>query len=281
MNTNSSWGEFLLLVLPLQEEILNLFRSDVVPEITGFLYMLCILRVKDAMSAREGEAVSESQIIRSTQLARVDTQDLNPSGSDPAGIKIKTKVKMESALSYPLSDKDIRRITENQYPIVGYDKLKDYSSLDQLLGKNGACIILYYPNPNSRLGHWATIIKHSLNCEECTFNNSNWCYETRQRAPIIEVFDAYGKMVDKMTGKYPHYLSRLISKSPYNVIYCNDIGLQSHSRNVSTCGRWACVRLAPCYGMKHLMVDDFASVMLREAKRLKCSPDVLVTLMTS
>ena len=165
---------------------------------------------------------------------------------------------MRKAISHGLYGSEIREFLPD-IKIINYRQLSKHNNIDDVLGSGNAVIILYEWVLNS--GHWV-----------CLFKDGN----------VVEHFDSYGVKPDhelkwtpkefKKTyyNKIPH-LVKLLWQSPYDIRYSHH-QLQKESPNVSTCGRWAVLRLI----LKHLDEDQFAKLF----KNKSMSPDYLVTLMT-
>ena len=156
---------------------------------------------------------------------------------------------------YPFTDNDILKFSNCN--LILYEDLKDYSDIDEVLGPENKCILLYQQEKN--YGHWVCL--------------------TRARNGDIEFFDSYGRKPDyqfkystynKNNG--PKYLSILLINCPYRVIY-NPFRLQSKRvADMSTCGRWVSLRLH----MSDIPVIDFAKMFLNQ----KFPPDWYATALT-
>src|SRR5579872_1188360 len=159
-----------------------------------------------------------------------------------------------------LSGNELLKIIKKKARIVSYPDIIKYKSLDQLLGKHKAVIILYEIEPN--IGHWVTLFKTKKG---------------------IEFFDPYGYMIDDELTFIPkkfrdksnqdkRYLTRLIYESKYPVEY-NHTHLQSDNTDVATCGRHIVTRLL----FRKVPLKDYVKLM----KAYKgFTPDTIVTLLT-
>jgi hypothetical protein len=136
---------------------------------------------------------------------------------------------LKEALSYSLSDTDIKKYLNNKTKIIRYPDLKKYNNIDDLLYPYNHVFLLYLTAPN--YGHWTLIFKHTPT--EIHFFDS-YGYKPDDEFKFInndfrEVSDQiYKKIVD------------MLFNSTYNVSY-NHFQLQGRStekRKVSTCGRW-------------------------------------------
>tara|TARA_B110000046_G_scaffold117360_1_gene124277 strand:- start:2732 stop:3259 length:528 start_codon:yes stop_codon:yes gene_type:complete len=135
-----------------------------------------------------------------------------------------------------LSGSDLVAICEGQVEVVPYHELNKYKSIEDLLEKYGAVIILYEIREN--FGHYTALL----------YDNTN----------TLEFFDSYGFKPDQEL-KYATYnaeqgvpyLTKLIAdyKKPINY---SSVKLQKFVRDVNTCGRWtSCrVRLRKKYNLK-------------------------------
>ena len=123
-----------------------------------------------------------------------------------------------------LSGTDVQRICFDQYPVIIYSDLVNYSSIDEVLGENLAFILLFQ---NTKLtGHWCCVWKQTRN--------------------TICFFDSYAIAPDAQLNlatyvKVP-YLTQLFKKSGCH-IDANTYELQKFTTKVNTCGRWCGIRL--------------------------------------
>jgi hypothetical protein len=120
-----------------------------------------------------------------------------------------------------LTGDDLVKLTGKQ-PIV-YSQLKNYTSVEQLLGKEGFVVILYETSSRTS-GHWTSL--------SITFEGK------------LRFCDSYGLYPDdedqyaSTNALLPKYLTALINKSTLNFEY-NQVDYQRKSSSVSTCGRYA------------------------------------------
>lgn len=130
-----------------------------------------------------------------------------------------------------LSNFDINILLGGRVNIVLYPDLHKYFTLDELLGKYQACILLFEAKP--RYGHWVCIFK--LN------------------PYVVEFFNPYGGFPDdsllqinkkfrQQSGQEYPLLSKLLLNSPYKLTY-NEFQFQEKNKDVKTCGRHCVVRL--------------------------------------
>jgi hypothetical protein len=162
--------------------------------------------------------------------------------------------------SYAFSGEDMKNMTNNLYKIYRYHELENVDSVDEILGENLGCIILYQSTMNS--GHWC-----------CLFRDGNTCY----------FFDSYGYNIDEELQYsefhmrrhknilVPH-LSHLLEQSGYKVI-SSPYKLQTDKNQDQTCGRFTGSRLAN----RNLSHEEFAHLFTKN----KCySPSWWVTAIT-
>ena len=162
--------------------------------------------------------------------------------------------------SKPLTGSQMHAINPN-LPIVSYHQLDQYSSLNQLLGKQKAVCILYEEEYNS--GHYTLLLQHS-NGE-------------------LEWFDPYGKLSGKniklddeiqycdYTKEHVHNgmpkLTQLVKASGLPLIV-NHYPFQKMNDEISTCGYWVASR----YLLRDLTLTQMAKIFLGK----KQSADYLV-----
>lgn len=149
----------------------------------------------------------------------------------------------------PLSDADIKRLMGNQANVVTYSQLRNYKTIDQLLGPSKVCFLLYEWRKN--YGHWTVITRH---------NND------------IEFFNPYGGQPDdeldnvnpelrKELGEDHPYLCDLLRKCPYEITY-NEFQFQKLDQGIKTCGKWCVIRAylkdMDLYDFQKLFYDMYA-----------------------
>lgn len=163
-----------------------------------------------------------------------------------------------------LSTKDLMKALPNT-KIWAYGQLKKVNELDDLFGKDGSCILLYESKQD--YGHWIAMIQR---------NDKS-----------VEVFDSYGIKPDnqlnyinsywkiKLGQNYPK-LTKLLIDSPNKKFIYNQYRLQKMNKNINTCGRYCITRIR----LKELSLDAFVTLLREFAKKLKCTVDDIVTIMT-
>lgn len=175
----------------------------------------------------------------------------------PKGISIDNVVKRNNPWAF--SDDNLRDIVEGKAHILTYRQVMQCNHINEVLGKYGAAIILYETKPG--FGHWVALFNHS----------PGW----------VQFFDSYGyepdsqlKYVPAEMGCHP-VLKALFQRSGVQCMW-SPFKLQSQNQQVSTCGRWAALRI--CLGSA-FNPESFAALFLGQGQKL--DPDSYVTLLTS
>jgi hypothetical protein len=128
-----------------------------------------------------------------------------------------------------MSDDDIKFYLGKDAPILKYNELAKYKTIEKLLPKHKAFFILLYPVTSDSSGHWVALTR---------FNNT------------IEYYDSYGGIIDdplnwkssKFRGN-KRYLSEMLNKTKLNVDY-NSFDFQSkRDTMISTCGCYSVFRV--------------------------------------
>jgi len=179
---------------------------------------------------------------------------------------------IKKSKSKAFSNEDISKLCEGAVNIYTYPELADMSNINQLLNypvKCGAAIILYLSRKD--FGHWVAIFK------------------VPKTSDTIEFFDSYGyspddelKMINekfrKISNQVQPHLSRLIYDSAIKNIIYNNVALQKHDKKqsyesaISTCGRWAGLRIS----LKEIPLEEFQNLFFKQ----KFDPDWYVTALT-
>ncbi len=185
---------------------------------------------------------------------------------------ITNKDKIKDLENISLSDKQLMSLIDNEANLVLYPDLHKFKNIDDLLGRHGACIILYESKPN--YGHWTAIFKTN-NPKELEFFNSYGDSGRHDGYP-----DATLKFIPKdfrILSKQDHtYLAKLMVDSPYSLSY-NQYKFQSDAEGIKTCGRHVANRLR----MRHLSLDEYHNVIMKYCRELRMNPDQIVSLLTS
>lgn len=137
--------------------------------------------------------------------------------------------------SEPLSTREIRRIVGDGVPIIPYSDLKNYGSLESLVGSRGA-IILYRQRPT--YGHWVAITPGP-------------------GSHMVSYYDSYGRNIDVYLNKLPRdeaaalgqdvplltmLIEDAISRGAIREVDVNTKAAQSKG-DMATCGRYAALRV--------------------------------------
>lgn len=138
---------------------------------------------------------------------------------------------IKKAESLSLSDDDIRTLTNNKLEIHAYKDLERFNNIDEVLGKNGACVLLYQTKED--YGHWVSIFKVDNNTLEF-FDSLGWAMDQELK------FSDYNIRVHN--GEAVPHLTHLINESHYGLIQ-NKTKLQKNAYDDNTCGRWASLRV--------------------------------------
>lgn len=177
----------------------------------------------------------------------------------------KTKVKREfgsgnpeiaEIQAEPMGDDDIRKYFPNA-KILKYSQLKGVKRIEELLPRPRTFFFLLY---------------------ERTLNTGHWCLVSRyidNGIDTIEFFCSYGSKLDApllwtpigmrvQLGQDKPYLSMLLDKSPYRVIY-NPVQFQSKKAPISTCGAYDTLRASEL--QKHNTTLEEFNEMLEEVKK--------------
>jgi hypothetical protein len=163
-----------------------------------------------------------------------------------------------------LSDKHIFNILDGKFNLVLYPDLIKYKSIDDVLGRYKACVLLFEAKEN--YGHWCCLWK--LNNKTVSFFNSYGGYPDDSLDYIPHHFA-------KVSNQDKPYLSILLDKSPYDLTY-NEYDYQKHNKKIRTCGRHVCVRLI-CRNMSD---DQYHDYIMYFTKKYNIDPDEMVTLLT-
>jgi hypothetical protein len=178
--------------------------------------------------------------------------------------KEKLKVK-KSILEDPLDDREIREILDNKAKIIKYSELKNYNDIMQLLPNKKTMIILLYEWAYNT-GHWTCI---------CRDNNDNIIYYDSYGNIPDEPLNWNTEQINNELGQSQKYLSNLLNKTKYNVIY-NPIQYQELKGNLSTCGRHVCIWLLLMDNF-NFSLNDYYKFMEHMKKSLNMNYDKLVS----
>lgn len=167
-----------------------------------------------------------------------------------------------------LTDKDLMTLLDNKCRIEIYENLPKYRNINQLLGRYGACIILFAFKPH--YGHWCLIFK--TNNGELEFFNS---YGGLDKGLPDETLDYIDKDYRKQSNQDYPYLSELMYNSPFELNY-NEFVFQKSRGDIKTCGRHCAVRLS----LRHYNIYDYKTILDSLTKIMKTDYDGIVTYLT-
>lgn len=168
---------------------------------------------------------------------------------------------IKQCASSPYSEDDMRALCEGKVSVMSYGDAVGKASIDDVMGQHGAAIILIETKPN--YGHWVALI--------------------RVNADTIEWFDSYGMAPDAELKMVPQsfrrrsaqdapYLSQMIAASRYSNVLYNKQKLQSTANSISTCGRWAALRVQ----LRDTPLQRFQRLFVGQ----RMEPDFYVTCLT-
>jgi hypothetical protein len=156
----------------------------------------------------------------------------------------------------PMGDDDIKKYFPNA-KIIKYSELSQYNDITQLLPKDKSFFFLLYER-SLNVGHWVLLSRYNDNGKD-----------------TIEFFCSYGSKIDapltwtpigmrKQLGQDKPYLSMLLDKSPFRIIY-NPVQYQSKKSNIATCGAYDTLRASELE--KHNTTLEEFNEMLEEVKK--------------
>lgn len=160
-----------------------------------------------------------------------------------------------------LSGSDIYNACEKNIKILKYSDLNKYDNIDSVFDPYDAVALLYELRDN--YGHWVLLLRN-------------------KKTNTIEFFDSMGTFIDdeqnyinkdffKKSGQKEKYLSELLVKSKYNIIY-NKTKIQEDKKGISSCGRHVSLR----YLMRDIPLDDYINII--KTKKQKNADDIVTCL---
>lgn len=164
-----------------------------------------------------------------------------------------------------LSGTQLRDLTNNTTNIMRYEDLMKYDNIDKVLEPYDA-VILLYQTVDRDFGHYAALFKDPF------------------RKNVLIFYDSLGLGLDEelkfskynqknMDGKIVKHLTDLIHNSNYRVDN-NKVRLQENIKDVSTCGRYAGLRVL----LRHLSNRQFNSLLKNNDHY---TPDFWVSVMST
>jgi len=184
---------------------------------------------------------------------------------------------MELGKDYSLNTHEVMDVIGKPCNMILFEYVKDMQNLRDLfpiacVDENmvGRCLINYLYEKN--YGHWVGLAARPH--EKGGF--------------VIEYFDPYGSFIDGIIEKFPEsvkmehnsdypYLLKLLYSSG-NDVYYNHFPLQSHGKDVATCGRWVGYFLRKCSSNT---IDEFGRAFMDVKKETGVDLDDLIADITN
>ena len=145
--------------------------------------------------------------------------------------------------SIPLNGEQVLELVDYKANLVKYRDLNKFRNIDDVLGKYGACFILFEFEVN--MGHWVALYKE---------NNTIYFFNSYSGYPD-DTLSGINKDFRKISNQNYPYLSKLLYDSPYELEY-NDVKLQSNGSKIMTCGRWCALFIM----MRNQHIDNFSKL---------------------
>lgn len=169
-----------------------------------------------------------------------------------SNLKLNIEGLKNNAISFDQLQKLIGPENTQRCEWLTYDQLARYKSIQELLHKGAAVILLQIEGERKvAVGHFIVLLDHGDHYEH---------------------FDSYGLSMDeetKITGE--RHLTNLFTHV-HKKIVDNSKKLQTFREDVNTCGRWVAARLL----LRHMELDTF----LKLIGYFKVNHDDLVSIMT-
>ena len=160
-----------------------------------------------------------------------------------------------------LSEDDLRLLTDGKVKVLAYHSLESVNDIDEVLGKDGASIILYQTKES--YGHWVSLIKVNESTLEF-FDSLGWKVDQELQFSDYNIRIHNGQAI-------PH-LTNLIEQSNYKLIQ-NTTKLQKNSSDDNTCGRWAGLRVR----LRDMPLKKFVALF---TKTKEFEPDFWISALT-
>lgn len=163
-----------------------------------------------------------------------------------------------------LSDSQLLNLIDGKANLVLYPDLVKCNSLDEVLGDNEACILLFEAKPN--YGHWTCL---------------------HRQGDLVEFFNPYGGYPDdsleyiplhfrEVSNQLEPYLSMLMYNSPYKLSY-NEHKFQHRGKDIKTCGRHCAMRLI----YRDLNLPEYTQLLKDLTDKTGLNTDELVAFLTA
>lgn len=137
---------------------------------------------------------------------------------------------MEKEISKSLSGEDILKALDYKCNLVQYKDLKDFDSIEELLGPHKKCVLLYHTKRN--YGHWTCLYEH---------DNRIYFFDSYGIIPDNELKFLHPDLKKQLNSQHRH-LTKLLYNQNKPVEY-NEYKLQKRQKNIATCGRHTVNRL--------------------------------------
>lgn len=178
---------------------------------------------------------------------------------------------LKDLIMKPLSDEELISLVDHKARLVTHDQIGSFRDIDDLLGPDGACIILYVlrimdDGADSLNGHWCCLFKSEWGDDCISYFDS---YGNRPDDPLNYISpEAKARFGDKPI------LSRMLKDDGRMVVY-NNAKLQHKDQGINVCGRMCALRL----NMRDIDGYEFADIMTTFDKKGLPS-DVLSSILT-
>jgi hypothetical protein len=167
-------------------------------------------------------------------------------------------------LKISMTGQDIKNYLPN-CKMIEYNDLAKYNNINDLLTKPIDYVIILIETIAESTGHWVCVLKYGNTIE---FFNS---YSGK---PDFQKNNFISKAKNIEFGQIQNYLTDLLVKSNYNIIY-NKLQLQKYSNGSTTCGRFVTLRLL-CLLNHNMDLKQFLKFMIDLKAKLKKSYDIIV-----
>lgn len=145
---------------------------------------------------------------------------------------------LQDEVNEPTSDTDILKLVKGQANVIKVSDLDKYSGIDEILYPYDAAVLLWETKPN--YGHWVALTKHDNLVEY--FNSYGDLGKGGDYGMPDSELHFINKEFSKESGQDKKLLTKYLIDSDYDVSY-NDHRFQKLDPEVSTCGRWAALRI--------------------------------------
>ncbi len=170
-------------------------------------------------------------------------------------------------LYIPLSDDQIRKLLPD-VPIVRYEELDQYETIEHLLPNARSAIVLFVAVDGPSQGHWTALMRSN---DRIMYFCS---YGTRPDKNLLWA----PKYLRKTLGQNIPYLSYLLNKAiddGFKVSF-NEVKYQSPDPSIQTCGRWVVSRIQfNQYEIKNTP-NNYKKLIKKYMKEYELSSDLVI-----